>query len=113
MREDDPCCPASTGTIKFDGASLITDLYVNGTFAGEHRGGFAGFVWDVTPYLAVGQDNVLAVKVNNAVHPDILVPGPLVERPGAVHHLPTPRRPADGNRDSQGLLEPGCSATGG
>jgi beta-galactosidase len=57
--------------LKFDGASLVTDLYVNGAFVGEHRGGFAAFTWDVTPYLAVGQDNVLAVKVNNAYNPNI------------------------------------------
>src|SRR5262249_62087219 len=37
--------------LKFDGAALVTDLYVNGTFIGEHRGGFAAFTWDVTPYL--------------------------------------------------------------
>ena len=58
--------------LKFDGASLASGLYVNCTFVGEHRGGFAAFVWDVTPYLAVGRDNVLAVKVNNAFHPDLL-----------------------------------------
>ena len=57
--------------LKFDGASLITGLYVNGTFAGEHRGGFAAFAWDITPHLAVGRDNVLAVKVSNAFHPDV------------------------------------------
>jgi beta-galactosidase len=57
--------------LKFDGASLVTDLYVNGTFVGEHQGGFAAFVWDVTPYLTVGGDNVLAVKVNNAYNPDV------------------------------------------
>ena len=57
--------------LKFDGASLITGLYVNGTFVGEHRGGFRAFVWDVTPYLVVGRDNVVAVKVNNAFHPDV------------------------------------------
>ena len=52
--------------IKFDGANLITDLYVNGTFVGEHTGGSAAFVWDLTPYLTIGGDNVLAVKVSNA-----------------------------------------------
>jgi beta-galactosidase len=57
--------------LKFDGASLVTDLYVNGTFVGEHQGGFAAFVWDVTGYLNVGGDNVLAVKVNNAYNPAI------------------------------------------
>jgi beta-galactosidase len=53
--------------IKFDGACFTTDLYVNGTFVGEHRGAFAAFVWDLTPYLTVGRDNLLAVKVNNAL----------------------------------------------
>jgi beta-galactosidase len=57
--------------LKFDGASLVTDLYVNGTLVGEHRGGFAAFTWDVTAYLAVGQDNVLAVKVNNLINLDV------------------------------------------
>jgi beta-galactosidase len=57
--------------LEFDGASLVTDLYVNGAFVGEHQGGFAAFTWDVTGYLAAGQDNVLAVKVNNAFNPDI------------------------------------------
>src|SRR5439155_4822729 len=38
-----------------------------GTFVGEHRGGFAAFVWDLTPYLIAGSDNVLAVKVSNAL----------------------------------------------
>ncbi len=52
--------------IKFDGANYTTDLYVNGLFVGEHRGGFAAFVWDVTPYIIIGGDNVLAVEVDNA-----------------------------------------------
>jgi beta-galactosidase len=57
--------------LKFDGASLVTDLYVNGTFVGEHQGAFAAFTWDVTAYLTAGKDNVLAVKVNNAFNPNI------------------------------------------
>src|SRR5437879_4813362 len=52
--------------IKFDGAFYRTALYVNGSFVGEHRGGFAAFVWDLTPYLTVGADNLLAVQVSNA-----------------------------------------------
>jgi beta-galactosidase len=56
--------------IKFDGAFFRTDLYVNGTFIGEHRGGFAAFVWDLTPYLTIGGDNVLAVLVDNSLDPN-------------------------------------------
>ncbi len=57
--------------LRFDGASLIASLYVNGTFVGQHRGGFAAFAWDVTQHLAIGRDNVLAVKVDNASYADI------------------------------------------
>ena len=57
--------------LKFAGAFSVTDVYVNGSFVGEHQGGFAAFVFDVTPYLNVGADNVIAVKVNNAVNANI------------------------------------------
>ncbi len=68
--------PAMTYTnshffLKFDGASLVTDVYLNGTFLGEHDGGFAAFVFDITPYVNIGGDNVLAVRVNNAVNANI------------------------------------------
>ena len=52
--------------IRFDGAFRVADVYLNGNFLGEHDGGFAAFVFDATPYLNVGGDNVLAVEVNNA-----------------------------------------------
>ena len=52
--------------LKFDGAFSVTDVYLNGNYLGEHQGGFAAFVFDATPYLNVGADNVIAVKVNNA-----------------------------------------------
>jgi beta-galactosidase len=57
--------------LKFDGAFLVTDVYVNGNFLGEHQGGFAEFVFDATPYLKTGADNVIAVKVNNAANTNI------------------------------------------
>jgi beta-galactosidase len=57
--------------LEFDGAFLVTDVYVNGHFLGEHKGGFADFVYDVTPCLKMGRDNVIAVKVDNAVHTNI------------------------------------------
>ena len=52
--------------VRFDGAFLNTDLYVNGTFVGEHVGGFAAFTFDVTPHLRPGSTNLIAVRVNNA-----------------------------------------------
>ncbi len=57
--------------LKFDGAFSVAEVWVNGTRLGEHRGGFAAFVFDATPFLKVGADNVLAVKINNKFDPDI------------------------------------------
>jgi beta-galactosidase len=57
--------------LQFDGASLVTDVYVNGTYLGEHQGGYATFRFDATAALKVGSDNVIAVKVNNAYSTDI------------------------------------------
>lgn len=57
--------------LKFDGAFSATEVWVNGRRLGEHRGGFAAFVFDATSLLKVGSDNVLAVKVSNAYDPDI------------------------------------------
>src|SRR5438552_4133048 len=52
--------------LQFDGADLVTDVYVNGTLLGEHIGGYSTFRFDATAALTVGADNVIAVKVNNA-----------------------------------------------
>ena len=57
--------------LKFDGAFSVADVYVNGSFVGEHQGGFAAFAFDAAPYLNVGADNIIAVKVNNAVNTNI------------------------------------------
>lgn len=52
--------------LKFDGAFSATEVWVNGQRLGEHRGGFAAFVFDATAALKTGADNVIAVKVSNA-----------------------------------------------
>jgi beta-galactosidase len=57
--------------LKFDGAFLVTDVFVNGTHLGQHRGGFAAFVFDATHCLKVGRDNVIAVRISNASEADV------------------------------------------
>ena len=57
--------------LKFDGAFSVTDVWVNGNHVGRHAGGFADFVFDVTPFANADGDNVLAVKVSNAMNPDV------------------------------------------
>ena len=52
----------------FEGANQVTDVYVNGGFAGEHKGGYTAFSVDITSYLNWDQHakNVIAIQVNNA-----------------------------------------------
>ena len=57
--------------LKFDGAFRVTDVYINGNYLGEHQGGYAAFVFDVTPYINVGGDNVIAVEVNNSINTNV------------------------------------------
>src|SRR3954463_16238333 len=33
--------------VRFDGVNIDTDVYLNGTFVGGHKGGYAAFVFEV------------------------------------------------------------------
>ena len=57
--------------LEFEGASQVTKVWVNGRPAGEHVGGYTGFVLDVTGLLQAGDGNVLAVRVDDTNSPDI------------------------------------------
>ena len=57
--------------LQFDGANTVSDIFVNGTSIGQHRGGFARFRFDVTTAMTPGSDNVIAVKVDNSSVPDV------------------------------------------
>ena len=51
--------------IQFDGVCQISDIYVNGKHMGQHIGSFATFRYDITNFVRFGEDNIIAVKVNN------------------------------------------------
>lgn len=56
----------------FEGANMVTDVYVNGDHAGKHVGGYIGFEIDITEQLVPGQENTLMVRVSNAYDPNII-----------------------------------------
>lgn len=56
--------------LRFEGACQETGLYVNGKAAGEHRGGYTAFIFDVTDLVKKG-DNELLVTVSNKYDKDI------------------------------------------
>lgn len=57
--------------IYFEGANQEVQLYLNGQFIGEHKGGYTRFCFDITPNLCYGQENLFAICVNNVYNPNI------------------------------------------
>jgi beta-galactosidase len=60
--------------LNFEGANQVADVYVNGAFVGEHKGGYTAFTFDVTPFLKWNNgrsENTIAIQVNNAHNPFI------------------------------------------
>jgi beta-galactosidase len=51
--------------LQFDGASIVTDVWLNGTKLGRHQGAFSRFRFDATAAMKAGA-NVLLVKVDNS-----------------------------------------------
>jgi beta-galactosidase len=55
--------------LNFEGAYQVADVYVNGVFAGQHKGGYTGFTFDITHLVKLGHtptENLIAVQLNNA-----------------------------------------------
>lgn len=56
--------------LDFDGVFQQAEVFVNGTKAGEHTGGYTGFRILVSPFVQEG-NNIIAVRVNNIWRPDV------------------------------------------
>ncbi|MBB5439009.1 beta-galactosidase [Pedobacter sp. AK017] len=55
--------------LNFEGAYQVADVYVNGVFAGQHKGGYTAFTFDITHLVKLGDtptENLIAVQLNNA-----------------------------------------------
>jgi len=51
--------------VRFEGANQEVDLYVNGAHAGNHKGGYTAFIFDITQLIRPGE-NAFRIKVDNA-----------------------------------------------
>lgn len=55
----------------FEGANQIADVFVNGTHAARHIGGYTAFVVEVTDLVTFDRSNLVAVRVDNSPNPDV------------------------------------------
>jgi hypothetical protein len=51
--------------IEFEGVQKYCKVWINGKFLGDHKGGYGSFDFDITQFVRLGEDNVIAVAVNS------------------------------------------------
>lgn len=56
--------------IYFEGVYSRSDVYINGYHLGHRPNGYVSFMYDLTPYLNRGGDNVIAVRVDHSRYAD-------------------------------------------
>lgn len=56
--------------LHFEGVSCYARVYLNGSFIGEHKGGYTAFRFDITDHL-IGEGNVLVVSVDSTERTEI------------------------------------------
>lgn len=61
--------------VVFDGAMSYSKVYVNGKYVGERPYGYISFYFDITEHLRSGDDNVLAVSLDNPPYASRWYPG--------------------------------------
>ncbi|MEZ4793790.1 MAG: glycoside hydrolase family 2 TIM barrel-domain containing protein [Gelidibacter sp.] len=59
--------------LHFKGVNQETDVYVNGNFVGNHKGGYAAFNFNISKWLKFNDYNLIEVKVDNS-HNDNIPP---------------------------------------
>jgi beta-galactosidase len=63
--------PGKRYFLRFEAASLVADVCLNGKLLGQHRGGFGAFCYEISRQLTNSGANLLAVRVDNSSLPDI------------------------------------------
>ena len=53
-------------TIEFDGVYQLSEVWINGYYLGKRPYGYIPFFYDLTPHVKFGNENVMAVRVDNS-----------------------------------------------
>ena len=56
--------------LEFDGVYMNSEVFVNGVSLGVRPYGYISFGYDISQYLHWGEENVIAVRVDNAEQPN-------------------------------------------
>jgi hypothetical protein len=56
--------------IYFEGVYNRSSVYLNGQLLGNRPNGYVSFAYDLTPYLKIGESNIIAVRVDHSKYAD-------------------------------------------
>ncbi len=56
-------------SIEFGGVYMNSEVWINGNYLGKRPYGYISFNYDLTPYINIDGENVLAVRVDNSKQP--------------------------------------------
>lgn len=58
--------------LRFEGVNSVADVFINGKYLGEHRGGYGAFIFELTGKVNYGKENTILVRANNAERLDVM-----------------------------------------
>ena len=56
--------------IFFEGIQNRSEVYINGQLLGKRPNGYVSFLYDMTPHIKYGQENLLTVRVDHSQYAD-------------------------------------------
>ncbi|OXU15166.1 glycoside hydrolase family 2 protein [Sedimentisphaera salicampi] len=74
--------------LHFGAVDWHAQVWVNGRFAGEHKGGFDPFTFDITDFLSGGGSEKIVVKVWDPTDHGSQARGKQVTEPGGIYYTP-------------------------
>ncbi|MDO5521193.1 MAG: glycoside hydrolase family 2 TIM barrel-domain containing protein [bacterium] len=51
--------------LTFEGAAHLAEVFVNGTLVATHKSGYTAFTVDIAPYITLGEENQIVVKLDS------------------------------------------------
>lgn len=58
--------------IKFEGVGAVAQIFINGNYIGEHKGGYSMFVFEITNSIDYEKENTITVVTDNTARKDVI-----------------------------------------
>ncbi len=66
-----PSVDLSNIFLKFEGVNQVAEIFINGSKAGTHMGGYTAFILDISQFVRFDQENQIVARVDNRTVSDV------------------------------------------